>query len=100
MPMGPSELDMKIDRKHLSRERKSERERQPSSPEEGGRGRKSSFSVATPCRLHCRSVEILANMMARLGRGFMLSVPLVRFVFFFFLSFHIFFLCGRHKMSS
>lgn len=34
VPMGPTELDMKIDRKHLSRERKSERERQPSSPEE------------------------------------------------------------------
>lgn len=68
-------------------------ERQASSLEEGRRGRKSSFSMATPWRLHCRLVEILPNMMTRLGRGFMLSMPFVFFPSIFFLS-------GRHKMSS
>lgn len=39
MPMGPSELDMKIDRKHLSRERKSERERETAVVSGGRRAR-------------------------------------------------------------
>lgn len=97
-PMGPTELDMKIDRTHLSREKKSERETAVVS-----RGRRARTEKLIFCGHPVPSaLQIGENPGEYDGEAWERVYVICAFgTLCFFLSFlPYFFLCGRHKMSS